>query len=371
MKQDVAIIIPYYHNDLSITEQISYEQCKKVLHSFPIIFVIPEGFQMVLREFPEKWDIVEVPARWMTDVAAYNQMMLNKSFYQLFTNYHFILVYQLDAYVFSDRLLEFCEYDYDYIGAPWIEGKFELEFADKGILYVGNGGFSLRKVASCLKQLDQETLGQVSYNEDVFWASRADDFKLAPREIARQFSFERPVKDLYRLNGEKLPFGCHAWMKYDLDFFKPYIAKDGYTDIWNVQYEPQQDATNEYIDKRYLTASKDVIWRSILDSCEIVPQTIWIYGAGNYGLQCGYLLRNFADCRIAYVDQKEASWGKTIWGLPIMNPAEIAHTDNTLVIVAMKDTDAVVGKLSEYGYAKGTDLLEFATLISTISSVIG
>lgn len=368
MKQEVAVVIPYYHNDLSITEQISYEQCKKVLHNFPIIFVIPDGFQIVLRDFPEIWHIVEVPSQWMSDVESYNQMMLDRNFYQLFQQYKFILIHQLDAYVFSDRLLEFCRYEYDYIGAPWIEGKFEMELADRGILYVGNGGFSLRKVDSCLRQLDMENLNQIRYNEDVFWASRMGDFKLAPREIAWQFSFERPVKALYRLNGEQLPFGCHAWMKYDLDFFKPYIAKDGYTNIWSVHREPQWDSTNEYIDRRYLTAPKNVIWESILKSCEIVPRTIWIYGAGNYGLLCGYLLRKFSDCNIVYADNNEEKWGKDIWEFPIMPPTEIKHTAETLVIVAMKNTETVIGELLNCGYVRGVDLLEFSALVCAINN---
>ncbi len=367
MKQEAAVVIPYYHNDLSITEQISYEQCKKVLHNFPMIFVIPEGLRIVLEEFPEKWDVAEVPSSWMSDVEAYNQMMLNRSFYQLFQSYQFILIYQLDAYVFSDRLLEFCRYGYDYIGAPWIEGKFEAELADKGILYVGNGGFSLRKVDSFLRELDKANIEPIRYNEDVFWASRSGDFKAAPREIAWQFSFERPVRDLYRMNGGQLPFGCHAWMKYDLDFFKPYIAKDGHTDVWNVHYEPQGDLTNEYMEKRYLTASKEVVWKSLLDSCKIVPRTIWIYGTGNYGSLCGYLFRHFEDRRIFYADSNEEKWGKSIWGIPVMQPAKIKHTEETLVITAMKYAETIIEELSKGGYQRGIDLLEFSVLVSAIN----
>ncbi len=368
MKQEVAVIIPYYHNDLSVTEQISYEQCKKVLHSFPIIFVVPKNFRIELKELPEKWDVVEVPAQWMSDVEAYNQMMLNKEFYQFFQQYRYILIHQLDVYVFSDRLLEFCRYDYDYIGAPWIEGKFEAKLAEKGVLYVGNGGFSLRKVESCLKQLEKENLEQVRYNEDVFWASRTEDFKLAPKEVAWQFSFERPVKTLYKLNGEQLPFGCHAWMKYNLDFFRPYIANDGYSMVWDIHYEPQGDSTNEYADRRCLTASKSVVWRSLLNSCEIVPRMIWIYGAGNYGMLCGYLLRDLDDCKVAYVDKNEEKWGKSMWEIPIMPPKEIAHTNGTLVIVAMKYTETVVRELSEKGYRRENDLLEFSMLVHAINS---
>ena len=38
--------------------------------------------------------------------------------YSRFEKYEYMLIYQLDAFVFSDRLMEFVEAGYDYIGAP-------------------------------------------------------------------------------------------------------------------------------------------------------------------------------------------------------------------------------------------------------------
>lgn len=368
MVQEVAVVIPYYHNDLSITERISYEQCRKVLHNFPIMFVVPDGFEIsAIEKFPEKWGVVEVPPQWLSSVGAYNQMMLNRKFYEAFQQYEYILIYQLDAYVFSNRLLEFCSYGYDYIGAPWIEGKFEPKLADRGIFYVGNGGFSLRKVDACLQQLCGIMPEQIECNEDVFWASRENSFNIAPKEIAWQFAFERPVQTLYKLNGEEMPFGCHAWMKYDFEFFRPYMLKDGYSDIVDVRCSRQRDLTSEYIDQRYLTAARDIVWKSILENCGIIPSTIWIYGAGQYGSLCGYLLHDFDNCRISCADRDEKKWGKTIWGIPVMTPDEIDHVDGSLVIVAMKSVDSVIKKLLDCGFSQGTDLLDFQTLVHAIN----
>lgn len=44
--------------------------------------------------------------------------MLEADFYRRFGKYKYMLIYQLDAFVFSDKLLDFCEMGYDYIGAP-------------------------------------------------------------------------------------------------------------------------------------------------------------------------------------------------------------------------------------------------------------
>jgi hypothetical protein len=69
-------------------------------------------------------------------------------------------------------------------------------------------------------------------NEDVFWSYFAQktlsDFKTAPIEEAVKFAFEMNPSDMFKMNGNKLPFGCHAWWKYDINFWKPFIESFGY-----------------------------------------------------------------------------------------------------------------------------------------------
>ena len=66
------------------------------------------------------------------------------------------------------------------------------------------------------------------YNEDDFWSGVLDNSNYAmskpnPSEALR-FSFERFPKELFALNGDSLPFGCHAWKKYQYEeFWKEYI----------------------------------------------------------------------------------------------------------------------------------------------------
>jgi hypothetical protein len=54
------------------------------------------------------------------------------------------------------------------------------------------------------------------------------EFSVAPVEKAIGFSFEKLPQKLYNLNHNNLPFGCHAWFKYDFDFWEPFIIKFGY-----------------------------------------------------------------------------------------------------------------------------------------------
>ena len=70
------------------------------------------------------------------------------------------------------------------------------------------------------------------YNEDHFWANRATHyfpkFRVAPLEIAIKFAFECVPRYCYQLNGKQLPFGCHAWNRYDREFWEPFLmSKNG------------------------------------------------------------------------------------------------------------------------------------------------
>ena len=98
--------------------------------------------------------------------------MLSAEFYERFLNSKYLLIYQLDAYVFKDELTAWCNRGFDYVGAPWtIKKKYENPIykpvlAIKSFIYklkgkpsryawlgnkVGNGGLSLRKVDTHLK----------------------------------------------------------------------------------------------------------------------------------------------------------------------------------------------------------------------------
>src|SRR5690606_31898493 len=101
--------------------------------------------------------------------------------YRRFVAYEYMLICQTDVFVFRDELLQWCEKDYDYIGAPWIASKqhlltkvlfqitnfFKSRKKKKSTAHffkVGNGGFSLRKVQTMLKIVtdQKENIGYVS-----------------------------------------------------------------------------------------------------------------------------------------------------------------------------------------------------------------
>ena len=267
-----CIVIPIYKDfdNLDDSEIISLNQNLTILGNYPIIFIGPVTInwsKYLIICSAKKVSNVEVKIfdkYFFLGIQGYNNLLVNYKFYSSFKKYTHILISQLDAYVFRDELLYWCKHDFDYIGAPWFE-DFHNASADANFIGVGNGGFSLRKVSSFIKVLKKirtlsflikfhrkfklkklvsktaflrlfrynENAFKVSefgnINEDFFWGMMIPKtfrfYNTAPYEDALRFSFEVNPKYLFELNNRQLPFGCHAWSKYDKSFFEPYIKK--------------------------------------------------------------------------------------------------------------------------------------------------
>jgi hypothetical protein len=207
-------------------------------------------------------------------VKAHRKMLFSEKFYKSFRNYRFVLIYHTDALVFSDQLEYWCDKNYDYIAAPWIPHK-DAPYTGMPAFEgkVGNGGFSLRKIdgifkvlnsrrlwhdpvqeilkvyrshkpflrksISCVKALRLfwptyngvlQELGSYRAPEDHFWANRAvyyhPGFRIAPLEKALKFAFECVPRYCYEQNANRLPFGCHAWGRYDKEFWEPFLLSE-------------------------------------------------------------------------------------------------------------------------------------------------
>ena len=209
----------------------------------PLVVIKPNHLDLseLATEFP-KLSFISFADFYFKGISGYNRLMLAKEFYERFLDCTYILIYQLDAYVFRDELKEWCNKGYDYIGAPWLQRpvyklpviaeimqlihsyhKFKGK-PSKQDLYgkIGNGGLSLRKVASHYrvtceqKERIDHYLAQKRYhlyNEDVFWATEANGFTYP------KVSFDKYPSYCYKLNNWQLPFGCHSWYKRKMKKF--------------------------------------------------------------------------------------------------------------------------------------------------------
>lgn len=248
----VVIVIPIYKNTLTDGERLSLNRCMKIMENYPITFAQPESLDSSNISFDGKIKVERFPNKYFKTVFGYNELMLSDFFYERFLDSKYILIYQLDAFVFRDELLEWCGKGYDYIGAPWIASensffkKLIYLFASKkkkerrNIFYkVGNGGFSLRKTAKFHK-IAQELKYEISENlkrdkddfyimEDIFWSITVPGaypyFKIPSYEEALNFAIDRKPKRALALNENKLPFGCHGFDKPKVKKFWREILK--------------------------------------------------------------------------------------------------------------------------------------------------
>lgn len=257
----VKVVIPIYKTDLNEYEKIALSQCFSVLKNYSIVFVKPESLDIRIleKEYGNRFCIENFPDEYFADIKAYNRLMLSSDFYKRFLDVKYILIYQTDAYVFSDSLKEWCEKGYDYIGAPWIP-KFKYLrwhyhfFLGARILFsrylrpfnhhlrllyaVGNGGFSLRnteKFYNIAIELSDRAAYYIAhcdqpiYNEDVFWSletnRKCPKLNIPSYNEAIGFSFEENPDVSLLLNKGKLPFGTHAWYKpKQINFWRQFIA---------------------------------------------------------------------------------------------------------------------------------------------------
>ncbi|MCL4639448.1 MULTISPECIES: DUF5672 family protein [Olivibacter] len=231
----IAVVIPIYKELADPDEKYAFWQCVEVLGSYPIILAAPHSLNTTYYEnlADKPVTIQRFDDSFFKSVTGYSKLLTGKYFYEAFQAYDYILIYQLDAWVFRDELSAWAEKGYDYVGAPWLEpppitsGKKPIINLSKRLVNkVGNGGLSLRKIKSHIKWSFWATwmFRLLPKNEDMIWTLFVPFKKPKARE-ALSFAFERKPRQSYELTGHHLPFGCHAWNKYQPDFWQQFIKK--------------------------------------------------------------------------------------------------------------------------------------------------
>jgi len=260
----VAIVIPTQKSHLNKSDLLSLRHLQKYLDEYDKYFVTPYSTLKTNVKL-KKVRFVKFQKNYFLSPKTYNKLLLCDDFYKAFSSYEYILIYQLDALVFSNQLKEWCNKEFSYIGAPWVNSIIgRLTHMKTLPANGGNGGFSLRNVEMCRKVLRKvkglSTKSSANHliqmfwfflaiikgkshgiwlkappdnyplNEDGFWSLEApkylNEYKTAPLKESLTFSFERYPEKCFRLNKNRLPFGCHAWSKYDPGFWKKYLLKD-------------------------------------------------------------------------------------------------------------------------------------------------
>jgi Protein of unknown function (DUF5672) len=266
----VAIVTPIHRFPLAPDEEISIRHLRHFLGDFPRYIIGPAQPPAEYSDF----EFRAFPRRYFRSMHAYNLLMVSWRFFEAFADYDYILVYEPDCLVFSSDLESWCAKGWDYAGAPWFDDF--LDDTTRGFWKVGNSGLSLRRVSAALGVLSKNPLEDPQirlektpkfaqspqlrkayialrtnllpagfrnsadwllrkrlkdkpFRNDTFWALDArriqPDFTIPTPMEAVGFSFEMAPRYCFEQNGQRLPFGCHAWAKYDRTFWEPYLLK--------------------------------------------------------------------------------------------------------------------------------------------------
>lgn len=200
--------------------------------------------------------------RCFGDVSGYNSLLSEPEFYQRFAESDYILICQHDAIILKPELREWLGKGYAFVGSPMFEG-FGEPLRPLRFLQALNGGLSLRHIPSTLSVFKNAVflsrtpgvrlaskVGIISalnrvlsltgdrrlvvrrrdLNEDVLWtrdiAAVFPTFTVPSPEIAVWFAFEVCPVDLFERTGGQLPFGCHAFERYDPGFWLAHAPDD-------------------------------------------------------------------------------------------------------------------------------------------------
>lgn len=270
----VAILVPISTSaELSVEEQISMRHLRYYLGDYDKYLIAPEGLPVTHQGFRVK----RFNKKFFGSAAAHCRLLNHPSFYRNFTDYEFVFFYHLDSLAFSDQLHEWCKAGLDYVGPPWMKCA-DSPWVDRP--RVGNGGFTLLKVESALKVFDRryrmepstywldlftrhspgwfvkflekcqrgfpnfkvinlllrewvEINDPATYNRnnDIFWSDFATyylpEFRVASFSEGLRFAFEVSPTTCLKMNDGKMPFGCHAWPRYDRNFWEQFLVSDG------------------------------------------------------------------------------------------------------------------------------------------------
>ncbi|MCR5597792.1 MAG: hypothetical protein K6G19_06440 [Lachnospiraceae bacterium] len=250
-KIEYAVVIPAYKKSFDDDEYCCVKAFFEVLTGEKY-FVVPEGLDTAWysEKFPEG-KYKTFPDKFFTGTKGYNKLILSEGFYDVFSDYEFILIAQPDAALWSkeDRVPEYIGKGFDYIGAPWIPerriwewtfpkkagGRIKcLKKAGQGIT-MGNGGFCLRNVKKSRALIHEFRWRKVYWffkrSEDIFFGVFGPDnktgYRLADIETGKGFSLEYGLRDSV-VNGAA-PYATHGWSKEFGSYgeMKAFLADNG------------------------------------------------------------------------------------------------------------------------------------------------
>ncbi len=268
----VVIVVPLSTRSYLLADEVvSLRHLCHFCGAYDKFLIVPPNFKLKINSFYLK----VFSFKFFGSVTAHNRLLSSPRFYKFFSDYKYIFFYHLDSLVLSDKLEKWCKSGWDYIGAPFVP-CYDTPWVKNA--HVGNGGFALLNIENALKviflkykhtpvtywfdlynrngiifnywlikikwlnvflprlliinrlfeewQKSENCMSGVQ-NNDMFWSFMACDFltcfKVATLKDGLDFAFEADPRRCLDLNEGRIPFGCHAWNRYDKYLWKKYL----------------------------------------------------------------------------------------------------------------------------------------------------
>ena len=385
-EREVVIIVPLYTSKLTPLENISLMQLYRVLNKYPICYVMPERMR---DEFAGSAIWAEYfPNQYFQSTKSYSQLCLSLKFYERFQDFEYLLIYQTDAFVFSDGLHYFCSLGVDYIGAPL--GSYQEYWKDIQT-NVGNGGLSLRKVSACIRVLrDRDNIYRrrpESWDknyflewEDLFWAfcsKQADvDFTVPDVHTSLSFAVDWDYGHVYRKMPDWLPFGCHGWFVHDYYHWKPIIESFGYSlpeGTMRQLENAHRRGARKYILRRALRYSGASPYQEILTKVFPKGKNITLWGMGTYGKICRVILENIGK-NISYCFDQKVKDDSSQWkdGLLCLKPTQrrLQTLRIPLIVTTLSYEEEISNELLCSGAQKNRDFFLLTDIMNQMLDII-
>lgn len=257
-----CIVIPIWKKELDCVEQISLKRLKKVLiddkdeyNNIPDVYLVcPDGldtsdYEKIYNSKELHINLLkkEYDPKYFESTATYSQLCISYDFYKDFDKYEYMLIYQLDCYLFKDEIEAWCNKNYDYIGGPILSTDCGWDTVKKSrngsewVPYVGNGGLSLRKIETFKEitdpngelrkkyNLTDEVLSKVRFEDKYFCNDLYNFYELdiPDWKEALHFALDMSIDvvyDYFKWQGQ--PMGIHSvdknirWWKKVIPEFK-------------------------------------------------------------------------------------------------------------------------------------------------------
>ncbi len=226
MKPDnkCIIVVPVYHNVPDELEQLSLKQLDKIVLDIDIYLIGPNNinYEEYSKLFSNNYVMFKkFDNKYFESQQSYSSLCLEYDFYNYFYNsfsqYEYMMIYQTDCWIFRNEIKKFCEMGYDYIGAPiYSSGSNWPGFNNCSRPIVGNGGLSLRKISTMKKLTDKngylynkykDEWNDVKYEDMFICDVLAHDIyiNIPDYRIAEQFSIDTLPIHMNKLN----PMAAH------------------------------------------------------------------------------------------------------------------------------------------------------------------